>query len=390
MMSTEKRERIPGRSRPRSTTTAPPIVVRQDGSDKSATGDKLEERQTKKIKLPTKGITVGTWNVRTLYATGKLGELCHEMSRYSWNVLGISEVRWLNFGEATTDEGHKIWYSGEQDKHELGVAIMVHKDTTNSVISWQPVSSRIITIRLSCMPQNITIVQVHAPTSNATEEESEDFYNELETVLTNIPKKDILIVQGDWNAKIGPDAYPDWSGTVGKFAWGETNERGLRLLEFARLHNLTIANTLFPHKASRRTTWHAPNGQYSNQIDFILTSKRFKSGIFTNKTRTFPGADVGSDHDLVMMTMKTKLSKRKKQKNPRIKFNLEKLNDQSIADEFQAKIGGKFASLLLLENVDELTEGFNAAIAEVAQEVLGKQRNKKQPSKDIKRSVRSL
>ena len=71
---------------------------------------------------------------------------------------------------------------------------------------------------------------------------------------------------------------------------------------------------------------------------YILTSKRFKSGIFTNKTRTFPGADVGSDHDLVMMTMKTKLSKRKKQKNPRIKFNLEKLNDKSIAEEFQAKI----------------------------------------------------
>ena len=118
----------------------------------STPGDKLEERQTKKIKLPTKGITVGTWNVRTLYATGKLGELCHEMNRYSWNVLGISEVRWLNFGEATTDEGHKIWYSGERDKHELGVAIMVHKDTTNSVISWQPVSSRIITIRPSCMP----------------------------------------------------------------------------------------------------------------------------------------------------------------------------------------------------------------------------------------------
>ena len=51
-----------------------------------------------------------------------------------------------------------------------------------------------------------------------------------------------------------------------------------------------------------------PNGQYSNQIDFILTSKRFKSGIFTNKTGTFPEADVGSDHDLVM-TWKTKNKK---------------------------------------------------------------------------------
>ena len=126
------------------------------------------------------------------------------MSRYSWNVLGISEVRWLNFGEATIDKGHEIWYSGEQDKHELGVAIMVNKDTTNSVISWQSVSSRIIPIRLSCMPQNITIVQVYASMSNATDEKSEDFYNELETVLTNIPKKDIPIVQGDWNAKNWP------------------------------------------------------------------------------------------------------------------------------------------------------------------------------------------
>ena len=123
-----------------------------------------------------------------------------------------------------------------------------------------------------------------------------------------------MIVQGDWNAKIGPNAYPNWSETVEKFAWGETSERGLRLQEFARLHNLTIANTLFPHKASRRTTWHAPNGQYRNQIDFKLTSKRFKSGISTNKTRTFQGANLRSDHDLVMMTMKKKLSKKEAEK----------------------------------------------------------------------------
>jgi len=375
MMSAAKNTRIPDRSRPGLPTTAPPIEVHQGGSDKSATGDKT---QIKKIKLPAKGITVGTWNVRTLYATGKLKELCYEMNKYEWNVLGLSEVRWLNFGEVLTEEGHKMWYSGEQDKHELGVALMIHKDTVNSVINWQPVSSRIITIRLACTPQNLTIVQVYAQTSNSTEEDCEDFYSQLEAVIANTPKKDILIVQGDWNAKIGRDAYADWAGTVGKFGLGETNERGLRLLEFARIHNLTLANTLFPHKASRRSTWHSPNGQVSNQIDFILVSKRFKSGIYTNRTRTFPGADVGSDHDLVMMTMKTRLSKRKKQKNPRIKFNLEKLNDKAIAEVFQAKIGGKFAPLLLVEDIDELTDGYNSALKEVAEEVLGKQRKKKQ------------
>ena len=112
-----------------------------------------------------------------------------EMNRYEWNVLGMSEVRWLNFGEITTDERHKLWYSGEQGKHERGVAIMVHKDTANSVISWQPVSSRIISIRLNCTPQNLTIVQVYAPTSNSTEEENENFYSELEATIANTPKK---------------------------------------------------------------------------------------------------------------------------------------------------------------------------------------------------------
>ena len=91
-------------------------------------------------------------------------------------------------------------------------------------------------------------------------------------------------MQGDWNAKIGPDAYEQWAGTVGRFGIGETNDRGLRLLEFASTHKLTLANTLHIHNLSRRTTWHSPNG-------------------------TFPGADIGSDHDMVLATLELKLKK---------------------------------------------------------------------------------
>ena len=127
--------------------------------------------------------------------------------------------------------------------------------------------------------------------------------------------------------------YEDWAGTVGKFGCVNTKDKGLRLLEFECSKDLTIANTLYPHKRSWRTTWHSPDGNTQNQIDYILTPQRFKSTINKPETRTFPCADVGSDHDLVMMTINLK---NRKDKNPRIRFDTEKLQDPNIAKHLKA------------------------------------------------------
>ena len=373
MKATKTANNIPDRSRPGIKTTALSIEEHQDGSAKSATGAKTS------LKLPSEQATFGTWNVRTLYQCGKVKELEHELSHYRWDIVGLAEMRWTGIGETTTDDGHKIWYSG-QDKHEYGVGFIVRKEVTKCIISCTPVSCRIISIRVSAKPKNITIIQVYAPTSDHEDNEVEEFYEELEDTIKKTPRKDILIIQGDFNAKIGPDAYDQWAGTVGQYGTGETNDRGTRLLEFACTHRLTIANTLYPHKRSRRTTWHAPNGKTHNQIDFILTPRRFKSGINKAKTRTYPGADIGSDHDLVLLVMKIKLKKRIQAQNPRIKFNVEKLKDPQIEEVFQAKLGGRFAALTLLDDdINNLTNNFNEAIHEVAEEVLGRQRKKRQP-----------
>ena len=151
-------------------------------------------------------------------------------------------------------------------------------------------------------------------------------------------------------------------------------------MEFASSHQLTITNTLYPHKISRRTTWHAPNGIVHNQIDYILTPRRFKSSVNKAKTRTYPGADIGSDHDLVLLVMKLKLKKRQKPANPRIKFDLERLDDPEVAEIFQARIGGRFAALSILDkDINELTTSLNEAVLETAEEVVGRQRKKHKP-----------
>ena len=109
-----------------------------------------------------------------------------------------------------------------------------------------------MSLRLVSHPVNITIIQVYAPTSDYEDEEVEIFYEELEEMMVKVHRKDLLIVQGNWNAIVG-DTNDVWRYAVGKFSIGNTNPRGLRLLEFASKYSFTIANTLHPQKNSRKS-----------------------------------------------------------------------------------------------------------------------------------------
>ena len=190
-------------------------------------------------------------------------------------------------------------------------------------------------------------------------------------------------------AKVGQDAQADWGEVCGSYCNVETKERGLRLLEFATFNNLVLTNTLDPQKPSKRWTWHSPDGKHHNQIDYILVKKRFRSGVNIHKTRSFPGADIGSDHDLVMMTFRVRLKKARKPNQPRLRFDLEKLRDPDVACTFQATIGGKFAPLIGLidedMDIDTMITTYNTAVTDAASEILGKVRRWEKPwvTKDV-------
>ena len=167
----------------------------------------------------------------------------------------------------------------------------------------------------------------------------------------------------------------NWKGTWGQYCNPEINERGLRLLEFANYNNMKVANTFGPHKQSRRWTWHSPGGDYHDQIDYIMVKRRFQLSVNIAKTRSFPGADIGSNHELVMMTSWLRLQRVKNQGSIRIRFSLEKFKDPNIAEFFRATIGGKFAPLFAFENqdteIDALIKSFNTAMTETANNILG-------------------
>ena len=149
----------------------------------------------------------------------KVTKSCRETSgtntrngQVRWNIPGLCEMRWKNSGETTTEEGHKVFFSGKEDKHEHGVGFFVHKDIVNTVMGCRPVSSRLNIIRLRAVPFNTTVVQAYATKSNYDDNEIEDFYDQLQIVIDQTPKKDIIVVQGGWNAKVGRDACENWQG----------------------------------------------------------------------------------------------------------------------------------------------------------------------------------
>ena len=98
----------------------------------------------------------------------------------------------------------------------------------------------------------ITVIQVYALISNAEEDEVEQFYEDLQDLLELTPKKDVLFIIGDWNAKAGSQEI---TGITGKFGLGIRNEAGQRLIEFCQVNALVIANTLFQQHKRRLYTW---------------------------------------------------------------------------------------------------------------------------------------
>ena len=199
---------------------------------------------------------------------GKLKAVKQEMARVNVDSLGISKLKWTRIGEFNSGD-HYIYYCGQESLRRNGVAIMVNKTVGNAVLGCNLKNDRMISVPFQGKPFNIMVIQVYAPTSNAEEAEVERFYEDPQGLLELTPKKDVLFIIGDWNARVGSQETP---GVTGKFGLGIQNEAGQRLIEFCQENALVIANTLFQQHKRRLYTWTSPDGQHRNQTDYILCS----------------------------------------------------------------------------------------------------------------------
>ena len=144
---------------------------------------------------------------------GKLEVVKQEMARVKIDILGISKLKWTEIGEFKSDN-HYIYYCGQESLRRNGVAIIINKTVRNAVLGCNLKNNRMISVHFQGKPFNITVFQAYAPTSNAEEAEVEWFYEDLQDLLQLTPRKDVLLITGDWNAKVGSQETPGVTGNL--------------------------------------------------------------------------------------------------------------------------------------------------------------------------------
>jgi len=281
-------------------------------------------------------LKIATWNVRTMRTDAKLETLEGEMKRYGIGCLGVAETRWTGVGHFISDNGSTVIYSGGTE-HKYGVGVILDKALSTSLLGYNPINDRIMTVRIAASPFNLTYIQAYAPTNQASDPEKDAFYDRLEQVHLQVPQSDIVIIGGDFNAKIGEGA------PTGRYALGVQNENGTRLINFTRANSLVAANCLAHRHPRRLYTWRSFDGTCRNQIDYILVPERWKSGICYSKS--IQGADCDTDHSLVGLKFQLRLRRLRRPQAPA-------RYDFSNSEQFAVELRNRFTTLAKPEASD--------------------------------------
>jgi len=181
------------------------------------------------------------------------------------------------------------------------------------------------------------------------------------------------ILLGDFNAKVGREII--FKPTIGQESLHQdSNDKGVRLVKFATSKNLVVKSTMFPYRNIHKYTWTPPDGKTHNQIDHVLIDRRWHSSI--PDVRNFRGADCDTDHYLVIANVRERLAvgKQAAQRFGRQRFNLMKLNEPEVREQYQIEITNRFAALENAnddEDVNRTWENIKENIQTLAKESLG-------------------
>ena len=205
------------------------------------------------------------------------------------------------------------------------------------VIDFQPINMRLCKLRIRGRFRNYSLFSIHAPTEDKGMDEKEAFYDVLEREYRKCPRQDIKILLGDFNAQVGQEQY--LRPTIGKNSLHkESNDNGIRLVDFATSNGLVVGSTMFPHKNIHKGSWTSPDGKTVNQIDHVLIDVHHKSDL--EDVRTYRGANMDSDHFLIIAKLQSRINShyRHQQRNKMKRYNVEKLKDPEIVNQYIAAL----------------------------------------------------
>lgn len=311
---------------------------------------------------------IGTWNLRTLYRGGALKNLIEIFTSYNMDLMAVQEIRWLGHS-VLEKKNYSFYYSCHDSQHQFGTGFVVSKKIRERVIDFLPVNERLCKLRLKGKLQNISVICAHAPTEEKPETEKDGFYDTLENIFTRCPTTDIKIIIGDFNAKVG--ISDNMKDSVGNHSLhDECNDNGTRLTDFASAAGLIIGGTFFPHKNIHKFTWKSPDNKTMNQIDHVLIDRRHRSSLID--VRSFRGANIDSDHFLVISKIRAKISRffTKCKQQERKKLNYEELKKPEILKRYRNSLRTGLTSREYVQNEEHQWRDVALVINNAASETI--------------------
>lgn len=292
-------------------------------------------------------------------------------------MLGVTETHLPGVGRKVIGDLELI-YSGRSDGiHRQGVGLLMSKKASKACLGWQGISNRLLMANFRTKKVKVSVIVVYAPNEpldSITNNESDEFYLELQQVIDRIPKRNMLILLGDFNAQVGTNRER-WYPCIGNQGIGKENGNGNRLLRFCMYNKLVITNTVFRHKKVHKVTWYSRDNKTTNLIDYVIVNRRLASSV--KDTRVYRSAVIDSasnDHRLVISKLSLRFKSRKG--NYMIgKFDVARLEDPTCRAHFQEKLNEKLENLEI-KNVEEGWSAIRDSVCEVALNVLGKKKSK--------------
>lgn len=347
-------------------------------------GGKNSQISINNRKLPSTKLHIITYNIRTMKSAERLVELEEELTHIKWDIVGLCETRLPEEKCTTLKTGHILYQNnGEEDTHLGGVAILVHRKIKHLITKMRAISPRVIYVILKISKRyNLQIIQVYAPTSASENDEVEQLYEDI-SLAQRSEKTQFTIVMGDFNAKIG-NINKDNIPNRGNFGLGSPNERGDMLINYLQNENMYCMNTFFKKQIQRRWTWNSPDSRTKNEIDYIITNKKF---IITDVS-VLNKLDAGSDHRPIRATVRIniKAERNKLMTKPRVP-TIEQLKQN--ADKYQAELKKKLSNKdnIMKMEINELENKIRTDIKTVTKNICSKL---KTSNSKIKEETRKL
>jgi exonuclease III len=193
--------------------------------------------------------------------------VARELAKYKLDLVCVQEVRWDKEGTVRAGE-YTFFYGKGQENHQLRTGFFVHQRIVSAIKRVEFVSDRMSYIVLRGCWCNI-VLNAHPPTEGKGDDSKDSFYEELEGVFYHFPEYHMKILLGDFDAKMGREDI--FKLTIGNDSLHQdSNDNGVRVVNFATSKNLVVKSTMFPHRNIHKYTWTTPGGKTHDQINHIL------------------------------------------------------------------------------------------------------------------------